>query len=72
MRGSLIATVSQDGTNALDMRYHHINDKGIIMTGQCKSTPEVLEDGRLRMHEKWKWTSGGLEEGQSVIEEVEE
>jgi hypothetical protein len=72
VRGHLIGTVASDGSNVLDMRYHHVNDKGGIMTGQCKSTPEVLEDGRLRMHEQWKWTSGGGEEGQSVIEEVKE
>lgn len=70
IRGTLIATVAQDGSNVLDMRYHHVNDKGELMTGQCKSTPEVLGDGRLRMHEKWKWTSGGQGEGESVIEQV--
>lgn len=26
------------------------------MTGRCESRPENLEDGRLRMHEKWHWT----------------
>lgn len=72
VRGSLIATVAQDGSNVLDMRYHHVNDKGDLMTGQCKSTPEVLSNGKLRMHEKWKWTSGDQSEGESVIEEVTE
>lgn len=72
VQGNLIATVAQDGSNVLDMRYHHVNVRGELMTGQCKSTPEVLGDGRLRMHEKWKWTSGGQGGGESVIEEVNE
>ena len=71
VRGNLIATVARDGSNALDMRYHHVNESGELMTGRCRSTPEVLGDGRLRMHERWVWTSGGQGEGESVIEEVE-
>jgi hypothetical protein len=68
VQGNLIATVARD--NVLDMRYHHVNDRGELMTGQCESRPEVLEDGRLRMHEKWRWTGGGQGEGESIIEEV--
>ncbi|KAK7431339.1 hypothetical protein QQZ08_002110 [Neonectria magnoliae] len=67
-RGTLIAVAATD--NSLDMRYQHVNHEGELMTGQCRSTPEVLEDGRLRMHEKWAWTSGNRSEGESVIEEV--
>jgi len=40
------------------------------MTGICTSTPEILPDGKIRLHEKWRWTSGDLSEGESVIEEV--
>ena len=40
------------------------------MTGRCASTPEVLADGRLRLHERWQWTCGGEEEGESTVEEV--
>jgi len=67
--GTLIATV--DGTGALDMRYHHVNAAGDLMTGRCRSTPEVLPDGRLRLHERWQWTSGDGSSGVSVIEEVD-
>ena len=65
--GTLIAKVFDD---SLDMRYQHINAKGELMTGTCLSTPEVLPDGRLRLHEKWQWTSGDLSAGESVIEEI--
>lgn len=67
-RGSLIATVAADGS--LDMRYHHVNVRGELMTGKCRSVPEVLGDGRLRLKETWEWTSGDGSRGESVVEEV--
>lgn len=70
VKGFLIATVQADQT--LDARYEHVNVDGELMTGRCKSTPEVLEDGRVRLREKWKWTSGDESEGKSVVEEVRE
>ena len=66
--GTLIATMLDDGS--LDMRYQHINAHGDLMTGVCRSTPETLPDGRIRLHEKWQWTSGDLSSGESVIEEI--
>ncbi len=66
--GHLLGIVDEDGN--IDMRYHHINNKGEIMTGRCKSTPEILEDGRIRLHEEWKWTSGDQASGKSIIEEI--
>ncbi|WAC11971.1 n-acetylglutamate synthase [Dyadobacter pollutisoli] len=65
--GHLIALVDDQGN--LDMRYHQVNDKGEITTGVCYSTPEQLPNGKLRMHEKWRWTSGDLSEGESLLEE---
>jgi len=66
--GHLIARVLPGGQ--LDMRYHHLNDRGDIMLGTCLSTPERLPDGRLRFHEDWQWLSGDRSSGSSVIEEV--
>jgi hypothetical protein len=66
--GTLIAKAQPDG--ALDMRYQHVNTAGELMTGKCFSQPEMLADGRLRLHEKWQWTTGDLLCGESVIEEV--
>lgn len=66
--GTLVATVGADG--GLDMRYSHVNDAGELRTGVCHSTPEVLADGRLRLHERWRWTGGDESEGTSIIEEV--
>ncbi len=67
-KGFLIATVQPD--NSLDMRYQHVNAQGELMTGSCRSTPELLTDGRIRLHEQWQWTCGNHSAGESTIEEV--
>ena len=68
--GTLLAKA--DGEGRLDARYQRVNDSGELMTGECRSTPEVLPDGRLRLHETWRWTSRGLSSGESVVEELRE
>ena len=65
--GHLIGLVDHDGN--IDMRYHQVNDKDELMTGICKSKPEILENGKIRLHENWEWTSGDKSKGTSVIEE---
>jgi hypothetical protein len=66
-QGHLIALVNSLGQ--LDMRYHHVNTKGELMTGICFSTPELLPGGKIRLHEKWQWTTGDCSIGTSIIEE---
>ena len=66
--GHLIGLVDEQGH--IRMHYHQVNDQGEIMTGICHSTPEILADGRIRLHEAWAWTSGDRSEGRSVLEEV--
>jgi len=66
-QGHLIGIVYEDGT--IEMRYHQVNSDGNLMTGICYSTPEILPNGKIRLHEKWKWTSGDKSEGESIIEE---
>ncbi|HEV7351321.1 n-acetylglutamate synthase [Telluribacter sp.] len=68
VKGSLLATADERGV--LDMRYQHFNSNGELMTGVCRSVPELLPDGRLRLHETWRWTSGDGSAGESVVEEV--
>ena len=58
-----------DHLGNIEMSYHQLNDKDELMTGICKSIPEILENGKIRLHESWKWTSGDKSEGNSVIEE---
>jgi hypothetical protein len=66
--GHLIGIV--DASGSIDIRYHHLNMLGQLMTGICFSTPQVMDDGRIRLYEKWKWTSGDESEGESILEEV--
>lgn len=65
--GHLIGLVNSDGT--IEMRYHQINDKKELMTGICTSKPEILSNGKIRLHESWEWTSGDFSKGKSIIEE---
>lgn len=68
IKGQLIGLVDLDGN--IDMRYHQVNTLGELMTGVCKSTPEILPNGKIRLHESWEWTSGDKSSGHSVIEEL--
>jgi len=69
-KGMLVAVVDASAGDALDMAYKHVNTRGEIMTGRCHSKPEVLADGRIRLHEQWQWTSGDQSKGESVVEEI--
>lgn len=68
VEGHLIGLVDKNGT--IDMRYHQINQEGAILTGKCTSTPEIMENGKIRLHEKWEWTSGDFSKGTSTLIEV--
>jgi hypothetical protein len=67
INGHLIGLVNENGE--IEMRYHQVNQKGELMTGICKSKPEILENGKIRLHETWQWTSGDKSKGQSIIQE---
>ncbi len=66
-KGFLVGKV---GPDAYHFTYQHVNASGDIMTGKCRSTPERLPDGRLRLHEEWQWTSGDHSSGASIVEEL--
>lgn len=66
--GQLIGTV--DAAGHIDMRYHHVTMDGALMTGICHSRPEILDSGKIRLHERWRWTSGDASEGRSTLEEL--
>lgn len=67
IKGHLIGLVDENGE--IEMRYHQVNQKGELMTGVCKSIPEILENGKIRLHETWQWTSGDKSKGESIIQE---
>lgn len=66
--GHLLAKVDSDGN--LAMSYHHINDQQQLMSGKCRSRPEIMDNGKLRMHEQWQWTCHDQSSGVSIVEEL--
>ncbi|GEK57514.1 n-acetylglutamate synthase [Marinococcus halophilus] len=66
--GVLIGKVYDNGD--LEFRYNHVNDDWSIRGGKCYSRPEMLEDGRIRLHEQWQWQDESSEKGTSIVEEV--
>lgn len=67
IQGHLIGLVDSFGN--IEMRYHQVNEKNELMTGICKSTLEILANGKIRLHEAWEWSSGDKSTGTSIIEE---
>ncbi len=65
--GHLLGLVNEQGH--ISMCYHQVNNNGELRTGTCTSVPEILENGKIRLHESWEWTSGNRSKGQSIIEE---
>ncbi len=68
LKGHLIGLVDEKGN--IEMRYHQVNIKGELMTGVCNSKPDFTEEGKIRLHETWQWTSGDKSCGTSILEEI--
>tara|TARA_R110001632_G_scaffold158567_1_gene276619 strand:- start:867 stop:1202 length:336 start_codon:yes stop_codon:yes gene_type:complete len=68
LQGHLLGLVDENGN--IEMRYHHVNKKGELMTGICHSIPEMTAEGKIRLHENWQWTSGDKSSGKSILEEI--
>jgi hypothetical protein len=66
--GSLSGTCAPDGS--LDFAYCMVLDDGGIVSGRCRSTPTVLPDDRIRLHETWERYSPVPGRGESAIEEI--
>lgn len=66
-QGQLIGIVDEEGY--IELRYHQVNDKNELVTGICNSRPEILPNGKIRLHETWQWTSGDKSRGASIIDE---
>lgn len=68
IEGHLIGLVDASGN--IQMSYHQINTSGDLMTGVCSSTPERMNNGKIRLNEEWQWTSGDYSKGTSILEEI--
>jgi hypothetical protein len=46
-----------------------VYDSGEIVYGTCRSTPELLGDGRIRLSEQWERYTPRADRGVSYLEE---
>jgi hypothetical protein len=67
-RGSIAGTSATDGE--LRFGYCMVLTSGQVITGVCRSIPEVLPDGRIRLAEHWERFGDGAASGISVLEEL--
>ena len=67
-RGSLAGTAEPDGE--LVFGYCMVLDSGLVVTGRCRSVPEILGDGRIRLIEEWERYGPDAASGVSALEEV--
>lgn len=66
--GSLVGTCAPDGT--LTLAYCQLLTSGEVLAGRCTTTPELLDDGRLRLREQWQRFGDNGSTGISYIEEL--
>jgi hypothetical protein len=67
-RGFLSGLNAADGT--LEFTYTMVLEDGEIVAGRCWSVPEILPDGRIRLHERWERYGRNATSGVSQLEEV--
>jgi hypothetical protein len=67
-RGSLAGTCSPDGV--LVFTYCMVLGSGEVVSGRCRSTPELLADGRIRLSEEWERHTPHPETGLSCLVEI--
>jgi hypothetical protein len=67
-RGALTGVCRPDDT--LEFSYTMVLADGELIAGHCESTPEVLPDGRIRLHERWEryWPEAAT--GVSELDEI--
>jgi hypothetical protein len=67
-RGSLTGRCHSD--DSIEFTYTMVLTDGSILAGHCESTPEVLPDGRVRLHERWERYGPHAASGTSELEEL--
>lgn len=66
--GALVGTCAADGR--LDLVYCQVLTGGDVVVGRCTSTPQVLDDGRIRLREEWHRLDRAGSRGVSYIDET--
>ncbi len=68
IKGNLIGKQLENGE--FDFFYHHINSIGELKIGKCLSKAKMLDDGRLKLFEKWQWLCDDMSNGESELIEI--
>ncbi|EON75841.1 hypothetical protein ADIS_3732 [Lunatimonas lonarensis] len=68
LQGHLMGQVDAEGN--IEMCYHQINRRGELNSGLCRSRPELMENGKIRLFETWQWFTGDKSKGESILEEI--
>jgi hypothetical protein len=68
-RGSLTGVCRPD--EVLEFTYTMVLADGSVLAGHCESTPELLPDGRIRLHERWERYGPHAASGVSLLDEVD-
>ena len=66
--GRLVGRQTAEGV--LELAYSQLAGDGGLVTGKCRSVPEVLADGRIRLHEHWERFGEEADQGVSIIVET--
>lgn len=66
-KGFLVGQVIGDH---LEFTYQHLNADFELMTGRCKSFPELSEGGKIKLNEDWEWTCKDFSAGKSILIEI--
>jgi hypothetical protein len=67
-RGSLTGLRRAD--DSIEFTYTMVLADGSILAGHCESAPEMLPDGRVRLHERWERYGAHAASGTSELEEI--
>ena len=67
-RGSLTGTCAPDDT--LRFAYSMVLDDGEVISGYCRSTPEIRADGGIDLHEEWERFGRHAASGHSRLNEI--
>lgn len=67
-RGTLAGSCDPDGV--LVFGYCMLLDGGELVVGDCRSVPQLLPDGRVRLTEYWQRYGAAADTGVSILEEI--
>jgi hypothetical protein len=66
--GSLSGVCHPDGS--IEFNYTMVLADATLLAGHCESTPELLPDGRIRLHETWERYGPQAATGVSQLDEI--